>query len=379
MAQVAAQLPLILDSPLMDPIKGERNVMAYPWFDLDSRAQKKQITFEDADVGVRIEVGAGNNVGCPTIFDKDLILYCASIIAARADAEQLTDTDADRTIRLTIHDFLRVAGRHVDDSAYKNFHAMLKRLTTAQISTNIEIAVGDGEIEGLDGWFTWFESGTAIKYRQGQDGKKRVQQVQVVVGKWLFNAIVKDRKILTYNPRYFDLGPVERRLYDLARVHVGHQDRWQIRLPKLQRRVGDQRAATKFCDLLMEIQQRDPLPEYRFAVIAPQRPGAKRRSRRDIESTLVVFTPKERAPVPKDDAKARTGGAVIELPAREIRHPVLVRHLEALGFTGCLGRAKAVNRKLREEGREVVLDRELAQDPVRLAELLVELGEERAG
>lgn len=369
-----AQLPLRLDSPLMGSVKGERNVMAFPWFDLDRRALKSRIAFEDPDLGVTIEVRAGGAGGCPTIYDKDLILYAATVIAKRADDGEFDGTDRDRTVDFTIHDFLRVAGRSTDKNSYDGFHGMLDRLTTASIRTNIEIAADDGEIEGLDGWFTWFESGTAVKYRRDKDGQKRVQRVRVVVGKWLWNAIVKDRRILTYDPRYFDLDPVERRLYDLARVHVGHQERWQIGLAKLQKRIGDNRRLSKFADAILAIQDRDSLPTYRFRVVMPVRPGAKRRSQRDLESTIVVFTPKAEASPPTtiETRAFRTAAA-------PIRHPALVRHLEGLGFVGCLGKAKTVNRLLVTAGREAIPERELARDPTRLADLLVELGEDRAG
>jgi hypothetical protein len=372
MASTSHQLRLRLDSPLYGSVKGERNVMAYPWFDLDKRGLKPRIEFRDSDVGVTIEVRSGNGLGCPTIYDKDLILYCASILAKRADDGQIEGTERDRTIDFTIHDFLRVSGRRSDDSAYESFHGMLDRLTTASIKTNIEVTTEDGEAEGLDGWFSWFESGTAVKYRKGRDGQKRVQLVRVVVGKWLFSAIVNDRKILTYDPRYFELGPVERRLYDLARVHVGRQDRWQIRLPKLQSRIGDNRTLAKFLGVLKKIEQLDPLPGYRFRIIEPIRPGAVRRSSRDLETTTVMFSR-------KDDTASdtRQKAPVLELPSREIRHPALVRHLEGLGYMGCLGKAKTVNRLLKASGQNVVPDRELAQDSVRLADLLVQLGEEQ--
>ncbi|MEQ8399286.1 MAG: replication initiator protein A [Gammaproteobacteria bacterium] len=382
-----AQLPLKLDSPLFGAVKGERNVMAFPWFDLDRRALKSRIAFEDSDLGVTIEVRAGGAGGCPTIYDKDLILYAATVIAKRADDNDFDGSDRDRTIDFTIHDFMRVASRSTDKNAYDNFHNMLDRLTTASIRTNIEVAVGDGEMEGLDGWFTWFESGTAVKYRRTKDGQKRVQRVRIVVGKWLWNAIVKDRKILTYDPRYFDLDPVARRLYDLARVHVGRQPRWQIGLAKLQRRIGDNRRLAKFADALLAIQERDSLPSYRFRVVMALRAGARRRSQRDLESTMVVFTPRSEAAagthgVDRQGTVLR-GGTVsavrqIEAVAREVRHPGLVRQMEAIGYMGRLAKAKAVTRALREADRPAVAERGLANDPVELADMLVELGLEIA-
>ncbi|MEQ9153461.1 MAG: replication initiator protein A [Bauldia litoralis] len=364
------QLPLQLDGPVVGAIKGERSIMAYPFFDLDKRALKARIEFEDPDVGVRIAVRAAEGAGVPTIYDKDLVLYVATVIAKRMDDGKLTGDERDRIVNFSVHDFFRVAGRSTDSRSYERFKAMLDRLTSATISTNIEVTVDDETI-GADGWFEWFErTGTGIQYRKSADGKKRISHVRIVVGKWLFNAIVKDRRILTYAKRYFDLEPVPRRLYDLARVHVGHQERWQVRLPKLQARIGDHSRISHFLSALKKLEVEDPLPEYRFRIIEPVRPGRERRSAADFERTMVVFTA-------RSDAERQP--STLELSAVDaepavVRHPQLVRHLTAIGFGGCLGKAKAVNRALRERGRSVHRDRDLACDPVLLANLLVELG-----
>lgn len=371
----ALQLPLQLDGPLIGSIKGERSIMAYPFFDLDKRALKSRIEFEDEDVGVRIAVRAADGSGVPTIYDKDLVLYVATVIARRMDDNRLTGSDEDRVVNFSVHDFFRVAGRSTDARSYERFKAMLDRLTSATISTNIEVSFDD-ETLGADGWFEWFErTGTGIQYRKAKDGKKRISHVRIVVGRWLFNAIVKDRRILTYAKRYFDLEPVPRRLYDLARVHVGHQERWQIRLPKLQSRIGDNSRISQFLSALKKLEERDPLPEYRFRIVEPLRPGRQRRTASDFERIMVVFTARSDA----EPQVAAKPAIELQVRPREIRHPNLVRHLEGLGYVGCLGKAKTVNRLLKAADRDTIPERELAQDPTRLADLLVELGEERAG
>jgi plasmid replication initiation protein len=281
MSKPSAQLPLQLDGPLLGAIKGERNIMAYPFFDLDKRALKTRIEFEDPELGVKIAVRAADGSGVPTIYDKDLVLYVATVIAQRMDEGRLSGTDDDRVVNFSVHDFLRVAGRSTDARSYERFKAMLDRLTSATISTNIEVMIDD-ETVGTDGWFEWFErSGTGIRYKASGGGRKRISHVRVTVGKWLFNAIVKDRKILTYAKAYFDLEPIPRRLYDLARVHVGAQDRWQIRLPKLQARIGDRSRLSQFLLSMQKLEAEDALPEYRFRIVEQVRPGRIRRTSRE--------------------------------------------------------------------------------------------------
>lgn len=371
------QLPLRLDGPLVGTIKGERSIMAYPFFDLDKRALKSRIEFEDPDVGVKIAVRAADGSGVPTIYDKDLVLYVATVIARRMDAGELAGTESDRVVNFSVHDFFRVAGRSTDARSYERFKAMLDRLTSATISTNIEVTI-DEETLGADGWFEWFErTGTGIQYRKDREGKKRISHVRIVVGRWLFNAIVKDRRILSYAQRYFDLEPVERRLYDLARVHVGNQERWQVRLLKLQARIGDHNRISQFLATLLKLEALDPLPEYRFRVIEPIRPGRQRRSQADFERIMVVFTAKDDA---RDDIERQV------LPAPEPIHLVpngataaLVRQLEAIGFMGRLGKAKAANKALQAAGKSMVDHKRIARDSMQLADLLVELGLERVG
>lgn len=299
----------------------------------------------------------------------------ATVLAKRMDDGKLTGDDRDRVVNFSVHDFFRVAGRSTDARSYERFKAMLDRLTSATISTNIEVTVDDETI-GADGWFEWFErTGTGIQYRKSTNGKKRISHVRIVVGKWLFNAVVKDRRILTYAKRYFDLEPVPRRLYDLARVHVGNQDRWQVRLLKLQARVGDHSRISHFLSALKKLEAEDPLPEYRFRIIEPVRPGRERRSAADFERTMVVFTARG------DDEATSAVSEPRSLPNPNPRssNPQLVRHLEAVGYVNRLGKAKAVNRALREQGRPEHRDRELAGDPATLANLLVEFGLEVAG
>lgn len=57
--------------------------------------------------------------------------------------------------------------------------------------------------------------------------------IELVLSEWLYRAIL-GREVLTLNRDYFRLsGELERRLYELARKHCGHQSRWTISLPVL--------------------------------------------------------------------------------------------------------------------------------------------------
>jgi plasmid replication initiation protein len=114
--------------------------------------------------------------------------------------------------------------------------------------------------------------------------------IEVTLNDWMFRAIVKDRRILTINPRYFQLTMgLERRLYELARKHLGHQQSWQISLPRLAEKCGSRRELRKLKAELTGIMERDSLPDYAIALqLAPV--GTSPRLRND--RLQVIFRPK---------------------------------------------------------------------------------------
>ena len=72
-------------------------------------------------------------------------------------------------------------------------------------------------------------------------------------------------EVLTLNPIYFQLrSPLDRRLYELARKHCGNQDKWRIRIDKLQKKCGSKQERKHFVKHLRETIEADHIPDYRF-------------------------------------------------------------------------------------------------------------------
>ena len=100
-------------------------------------------------------------------------------------------------------------------------------------------------------------------------GKPVMAGVEITLNDWMFRALVKDRRVLTINPTYFDLeSGVARRLYELARKHAGDQPVWKISLDKLARKVGTVRDVRRFKHDLKRVVERDALPDYRVSIEA---------------------------------------------------------------------------------------------------------------
>jgi len=219
--------------------------------------------------------------------------------------------------------------------------------------------------------FSWFESCTKFRYRKSKIGTKRLESVRVVGGMWLFHAI-RAQKIITYHPKYFDLGALERRIYELARLHNGRQESWTIGFSKLKRRIGDQREPRKFLDALLDIESRDPLPEYRFRVLMPA-PSGKKRTARILDKTRIIFTRKEGADT-ASKGPSEGHGIVIDLPARELQHPRLTTELSQIGYVGRLSKVRRLAEHREVSGEGPVDQRQLAEDAAALAEALVDAG-----
>jgi len=81
---------LVLDSPLLTEVRGEQSLMAYPFFALTKTAWKKSLIYKtDA---VTIEIGPGPR-GVATIYDKEVLLYIASLLVAKLDAGEAVAQD----------------------------------------------------------------------------------------------------------------------------------------------------------------------------------------------------------------------------------------------------------------------------------------------
>jgi plasmid replication initiation protein len=277
-----------LDSPLVGKVKGERASMAFPFFALSKGRRMTPLLYKDGNVSIEIRP---SSTGLATIYDKEILLYVASLMVEKMNE----GVEPGQEFSFTAHDFLRVTGSNRSARSYDRISQALERLQGTQVRTNIE-AGGEGE----DGFFSWVSEAKVQYYRTGND-KKRLKAITIRLCDWLYRAIKKDTRILTYDQRYFSLSPVARRLYELARSHCGYQDRFVIGLEKLRKKVGSEDTLAKFKHQLSKIAEEDHLPGYSIELaFDPKNPslledkgsGSPRRPRKNSQ-VLVVFFPKK--------------------------------------------------------------------------------------
>lgn len=132
-----------LASPLYGDVQGERTVAEFPFFALSKKAHMTPMVFENGDA--RIEINP-SKTGVATIYDKEILLYIASLMAERMERGE----QVDRVMSFTANDLFRVTSTNASARSYTSLKASLNRLQGTQIITNIETGG-----EGSDSAFSW--------------------------------------------------------------------------------------------------------------------------------------------------------------------------------------------------------------------------------
>ena len=190
-------------------------------------------------------------LGRATVHDKDVLIYCTSALVAGLD--QGRPEALSRRVRFTAHDLLTATRRGTGGTNYARLLTALERLRSTSIRTDVETG-GHATREGF---------GLIDKYRIVERGRdRRMTGIEVTLPEWLARSI-EARQVLTLDPAYFALrGGLERRLYEIARVHCGSQPSWSCGVAKLQEKVGATSPVREFRRLLRKVVAADDLPEY---------------------------------------------------------------------------------------------------------------------
>lgn len=270
-----------LDSPLLGEVRGERSLMVFPFFALAKNAWMKPLTYNSDAVSIEVRPSAN---GVATIYDKEIVLYIASLMAAKLEQGETVAQD----FVFTAHDLFSVTGSNHSARSYSRLSEALERLQGTQIKTNIE-AGGEGE----EGFFSWL-SEARLHYSKTRSGERRLKAVKVRLCDWLFRAILLDRHVLNYAAAYFQLGPIERRIYEVARSTCD-DDGLEIDLATFRLQVGYQNPLANFRAALKQIVVADAIPDYRLELVdasgdekAPPPDGGIRRGRKANPVRVII-------------------------------------------------------------------------------------------
>ena len=240
---------------IVDPtIKNDHISMEVPLYSLTTRAKDMNIlnwVSRDKTRSVTVTPGLA---GRATQLDKDIIIYITSQITEAMNRGRSDTTN--RYIHFNPFDFLVATGRETGGTDYRRISAALERLNTTNIRTNIK--TGGIEITEafnlIDGW--------SVVDRGSLRGDT---MVRVKLSDWLYNAI-QAHEVLSMNPKYFKLAPLERRLYELARKHCGRQQSFTIEFDNLLSKCGSQMERKDFGRKIKNIIASDSIPDYQIAM-----------------------------------------------------------------------------------------------------------------
>lgn len=229
--------------------------MEHPIFSLSVKPDMRSLSYEHNGNRVVIEPSGR---GLATIMDKDIILYCIS----KQIHAQDRGVKIDPWVEVTAHEVMVATNWNIGAKDYQRFEDSLVRLRGTTIITNIETG-NQGQISGF-GIVDQFQI-----ERVDESGKRgafgRMSKVRIKLSEWTMNAI-EAGEVLTISSQYFRLRrPLERRVYELARKHVGQKtEPWSIGLEKFQNKVGSNAPRKKFRFFMREIIRDGNIPDYTF-------------------------------------------------------------------------------------------------------------------
>lgn len=233
------------------PFKDDMASMEHPIFVLSKKKDVRNLEYKSGDVSISIKPTTD---GLPTIFDKDVLLYCGSLLMQEVNAGRTPP----KTLRISSHDFLIATNRLTNGDAYRRLKLSLERLQGVSIQTNIKT----NKREANKG-FGLIDSYEVIESSRVKD---RMIRLEITLSDWFYNSIV-GKEVLTINRDYFRLGkPMERRLYEIARKHCGQQKEWTINLTRLMEKTGSVSTLRLFRSRMKEIAKDDHLPDYRIFI-----------------------------------------------------------------------------------------------------------------
>jgi plasmid replication initiation protein len=230
--------------------KDDMGSMEHPIFSLATKPDTSIREYEHNGVKIAVMPSA---LGLATIHDKDILIYCISQLVAKLN----NGTKLQKDLHLKAFDLLVATNRNTDGRAYEQLKGALDRLSGTRIRTNIKT----GNEEVTEG-FGLIDSWKII--RQASSG--RMTELRISLSDWVFNAVA-NHEVLTLHRDYFRLrGPLERRMYELARKHCGKQDEWSISLALLRKKSGSLSSDKEFRRLVgtvcVEDTRSNHMPDY---------------------------------------------------------------------------------------------------------------------
>ncbi len=272
-------LPYIADLNFRD----QREMMERPFFSLAKSKRVKPIDYSSPDGKLWVHVSGNPDYGMATIWDADLLIYCASVLA---DMARRGNNDIPRKLHIMPYDLLRSIGRPTTGRAYELLGQALDRLVATTIKTNIRAENRrEATFSWLDGWTQLVDEKT-----------ERSKGMTLELSNWFYEGVLMKGGVLSIDRAYFNItGGRERWLYRVARKHAGGAGEagFTISMPTLFEKSGAEGEYRRFKFELIKLAEKNALPRYDLAVVAAADPTGEpslRMQRNDAKGDGAVLT-----------------------------------------------------------------------------------------
>ena len=301
-------LPYLSDMVLRD----QREMMERPFFSLAKSKRLKPIDYTSPDGKIWVHVSSNPEYGMATIWDADILMYCASVIS---DMRRRGVNDVPQTLHIMPYDLLRVIGRPTTGRAYELLAQSLDRLQSTTVKTNIR-SMGRHEAT-----FSWLDSWTQLV----QEDTERSRGMSLTLARWFWEGLMMEGGVLSINPAYFKItGGRERWLYKVARKHAGGAGEagFAISLPTLFDKSGAEGLYRRFKFEISAIVKRNQLPDYdlKLECRSDKREPMLRMTRRDATdggAASPARTPREKCPRPEPELASKPTEATLATLRRD--------------------------------------------------------------
>ncbi len=257
--------------------KDDMASMEHPLFSLATKPDMRHLEYRNGDNRLKI---VPSGAGLPTIFDKDILIFCVSQLMHRKNRGE----KIGKRVRFSARELMITTNRKTGGVEYQRLEQAFQRLMGTTFQTDIQTG-NKRETR----FFSLLESGSGFVMKA--EGKWRLDYCEVILSDWVMRAIEGD-EVVTISNDYFRLRrPLERRLYEIGRKHCGGQPKWQIGLAKLQEKTGSNAPLKKFRHNLRQIIADDHTPFYRIELAKDDLVIVRPRNTPATEITATVKLP----------------------------------------------------------------------------------------
>lgn len=248
-------LPYLADLPLRD----QHEMMERLFFSLAKTKRVKPIDYTSPDGQFRVNVSPNPQYGMATIWDADILIYCASTLA---DMARRGINDVPRKLHIMPYDLLRAIGRPTTGRAYELLGQALDRLVSTTIKTKIRAENRrEATFSWLDGWTQLVDERT-----------ERSRGMTLELSNWFWEGMTMKGGVFSIDRidrAYFNITEGrERWLYRVARKHAGGggEGGFTISMPVLFEKSGAEGPYRRFKFEIQKRADKDELPGYALSI-----------------------------------------------------------------------------------------------------------------